>query len=281
MGLTPSTPLSPPGPTAVITTPLQRNPTLDGASGLHYSGRIYTNPFQKLGSGVCDGNGTVSPDKIGEVMPGSISSTSLPQDDSTHRISEAALQAYVQGLVQSGRIPPSPLNPNDESSSSSDMDAQLAADRNFYQSVQGEYCFYEARYKVALNIFLGLAASSSGSPASQVALDAALAATVALNARLNSLLEIVNFVANYRAATVNQRSPQINAANADLQNKIAKLREQQEFLMSSDTKIRTQEEMVRFSAEKNQAMNIQIAFFVALDVIALGTIIAIYRSVRG
>lgn len=278
MGLTPSTPLSPPGPTSVITTPLQRNPTLDGASGLHYSGRIYTNPFQKLGAGVCDGTGTVSPDKIGDVMPGSISSTSLPQDDSTHRISEAALQTYIQGLVQSGRIPPSPLNPSDESSL--EMDAQFAADRNFYQFVQGEYCFYETRYKTALDNFLNLAASAS-SPASQVALDSALAQTVALNSRLNSLLEIVNYVANDRATKVNQRSPQINAANAGLQEKIAKLREQQEFLMTSDTKIRTQEEMVRFSAEKNQAMNIQIAFFVALDIIALGTIIAVYRSVRG
>lgn len=272
MGITPSTPVD---PTPVITTSLERSPVLDGSSGLHYSGRVYTNPFQQMGSGVCDDYGTVSPDKIRDVMPGSISSTSLPMDDSTHRISRAALEAYVQGLVQSGQIPPSPSSRQDDSAM--DLDKQLAADRGFYQRIQGEYCYYEARYKVALDQFLSLASSSSGTGA---ALDVALAATVALNARLNSLLEILNFLANDRASKVNQRGPQISAANAGLQDKIAKLREQQAFLLSSDTKIKTQEEMVRFSAEKNQAMNIQIAFFVALDVIALGTIIAVYRSVR-
>ena len=254
----------------VITTSLQRNPVQDGASGLHYSGRIYVNPPPQLGGGVCDNYGSVGPDQVNDVMPGSISSTSLPMDDSTHRISQTALQSYVQGLIQAGNIPPSlPIGPED-------MDRQMAADTAFYQSVQTEYCFYEARYRVALDSFLQMAAN----PNIGSSTDAALNATVALNARLNSLLEIVNFVANDRAQKVNQRSPDINTANASLQEKLSILRAQQEFLTSSDARIRTQEEMVRFSAEKSHAMNIQIAFFVALNVVALGTILAVYKSVR-
>jgi len=103
---------------------------------------------------------------------------------------------------------------------------------------------------------------------------------VNLNKRLNSLLEILNYVGNSRARDVNERSPDIDKANVSLQDKINVLKKQQDFLTSSDTVTRTQEEMVRYSAEKNHAMNIQIIFFVAVNVIALGTIITVYKSVR-
>ena len=36
---------------------------------------------------------------------------------------------------------------------------------------------------------------------------------------------------------------------------------------------------MRYSAEKSRAMNIQIVFFVALNVVALGTIITVYKTV--
>jgi len=101
---------------------------------------------------------------------------------------------------------------------------------------------------------------------------------VDLNKRLNSLLEIINYVSNERSKKVNDRSSEIVAANASLQSKIKALADQQRFLESSDVRIRTQEEMVRYSAEKSRAMNIQIMFFVALNVVALGTIFTVYSS---
>ena len=74
-------------PTPVITTSVQRTPLYDGASGLHYSGKVYTNQFQQLASdSVCSGTGSVSPDQISETFPNGVSSTTLPIDESTHRI---------------------------------------------------------------------------------------------------------------------------------------------------------------------------------------------------
>jgi len=273
MGNSPSAPAPPPPPPApappmpVVTLPVQRVPVQDGASGLHYSGRVYTNQFQQLSSDICNGT-TASFDQIGDIMPNSVSTISLPIDDSTKRISHSALQAYVQNLVSVGQIP----------GQVGDFDQQMAADSSFYAAVKAEYCFYEARYIAALTQFMALVADPNGADPNTVS--SALAATVNLNKRLNSLLEIMNYVSNDRAQKVNARGPNIDGANASLQKNIAILQSQQEMLQSSDARIRTQEEMMRFSAEKSRAMNIQIMFFVALNVVALGTIFTVYKSVK-
>lgn len=254
-------------PTPVITLPMQRDPVLDGASGLHYSGRVYTNDFAALGKDICQG-ATVSVDQINDVMPNSISNPGLPVDATTHRISSNALQAYIANLQSTGAIP----------GQSGTLDQQMAADRAFYAAVQAEYCFYETRYKAALAEFLTQVSAPQPTTGGNPTLQIMLATTVTLNNRLNSLLEIMNYVANERASRVNLRSPQIDAANATLEQKIAVLNQQKDFLEGGQVRKQTQEEMMRYSAEKSRAMNIQIMFFVALNVVALGTVLTVYRS---
>jgi len=248
----------------VVTLPMQKVPTREGASGLHYSGRIYANEINKLSSDICN-SGPVSPDKINDVMPKSISTTSISVDPSTKRLDKGRLQNYIEGLVANGLIP----------GKKPSFDAQMVADSDFYSAIQAEYCFYESRYVASLKQFITLVSNPQGSDTSS-----ALQATVNLNARLNTLLEILNYVGNRRAETVNQRAPQIVDANKQLQEKIAILHKQKEFLQTSDVRIRTQEEMMRYSAEKSRAMNIQIMFFVALNVVALGTIITVYKTLK-
>ena len=263
MGSGASTPLNilqktpqnaPPMPVAAM--PTQRNPVRDGASGLHYSGNVYANQHQQLSSNICDGS-TVNPNQINDVMDGSISTTSP-------LASRDAVKVYVKSL--GNKIP----GPSD------DFDKQAVADANLYQSMQTEYCFYEKRYVAALKQFVTLVAAQSATDPNAVA--TALADTVKLNKRLNSLIEIMNYVGNERARQVNNRSPKINETNEKLKAQLETLKKQQNFLESSDVRIRTQEEMMRFSAEKSRAMNIQIMFFVALNVVALGTILTVYKG---
>lgn len=252
-------------PTPVAQLPLQRTPVQDGASGLHYSGRIYTNQFKQLSTDLCQG-ATASVDQIGDVMPNSISTTSLPIDDSTKRISTTALHGYINQLEGTGQIP----------GQLGSFDDQMKADKAFYASVQAEYCFYEPRYVAAITQFLSLISNPNGADAS--ATQAALSAVIGLNARLNSLLEIINYVGNERAQRVNARGPQIDAANQALDEKLAILQRQKEFLSSGDSRVKTQSEMIRFSGEKARGLNIQIMFFVALNVVALGTVLTVYKS---
>lgn len=257
---------APAPPQPVINMPMQRVPALDGASGLHYSGRVYLNQAEKMSKDIC--SSSVSPDQIGDEMPNSISTASLPIDDSTKRISATALQGYITNLVGAGKLP----------GQLSTFDDQIAADRAFYASVQTEYCFYEVRYIAALTQFLNMIADPASSGSDSKAAQDSLNQAVALNRRLNSLLEIINYVGNDRAQKVNARGPEIDKANGSLQEKMAALRAQTNLLQSADVRTRTQEEMMRFSAEKNRAMNIQIMFFVALNVVAIGTVMSVYSS---
>jgi hypothetical protein len=261
-------PPTPPPPSAavnpVITLPFTKSPTNEGASGLQYSGQIYANASTQLSSDLCNG-ATASVDQIGDVFPNGVSSPNLPIDDSTKRISATAIQGHVGQLVSTGVIP----------GQLADFTQQMAADLAFYKAVQTEYCFYEPRYVAALTQFIQLAAAPQGADSST-----ALQATISINRRLNSLLEVLNYVGNDRAQKVNSRSPQIDAANASLDAKIQVLQQQQEYLTTGDVKIKTFDEMMRYSKEKNHAMSIQIMFFVALNVVALGTVISVYNGTR-
>jgi hypothetical protein len=251
--------------TPVQTVPPIRSPVMDGASGLHYSGRLYMNEAAQLSQDLCQG-ATATVDQIYDVYANNISTAALPIDPQTNRISASAVQGHVDTLTAAGQIP----------GDLGTLDAQVAADAAFYAAVKAEYCFYEARYIAALTQFLTLAAAQNG--ADQAAIKKILDQTVTLNKRLNSLLEIVAYVGNNRAEATNNRSAQIVAANKAVEQKLAVLAEQKNFLESSDATIRTQQEMIRYSAEKGRAMNIQIMFFVALNVVALGTVLTVYRS---
>jgi hypothetical protein len=249
----------------IQTAPMVRSPVLDGASGLHYSGRVYMNEAAQLSQDICQG-GTATADQIYDVYPNSISTTALPVDPQTNRLSASAVQGHVDTLVGSNLIP----------GDLGTLDAQVPADQKFYAAVKVEYCFYEARYIAALTQFLTLASAPSG--VDSAAITKILDQTVALNKRLNSLLEVVAYIGNKRAESTNNRSTTILAANQAVEQKMAVLAEQKTFLESSDATIQTQQEMMRYSAEKGRGMNIQIMFFVALNVVALGTVLTVYRS---
>ena len=265
---TPTPPPPPPPPSAainpVVTLPFTRSPTQVGSSGLQYSGQIYANTSTQLSKDLCNG-GTATAAQINDVFPNGVSNPNLPIDDSTHRMSAGAVKDHVTQLKNTGVIP----------GEVDDFTAQMAADLAFYQAVQAEYCFYEARYVAALTQFIQLASTPQGADSS-----AALESTITINRRLNSLLEILTYVGNDRAQKVNGRSPQIDAANSALNSKIQILQAQQVFLSTGDVRFKTYEEMMRYSKEKNQAMSIQIMFFVALNVVALGTVISVYTGTK-
>lgn len=263
--LPPPPPPAPGPPIPVVNLPLQRVPVEDGSSGLHYSGRIYTNTFSQMSTDICKGI-TVNITQVGDVFPNGVSSVDIAMDDKTHRINDAALQTYVANLISTGKVP----------GEMSDMTKQVAADKVFYEAVQSEYCFYESRYKVALQNFLMVVSDPRGADNTVIQKD--LQVVIGLNRRLNSLLEVIMTVSNDRARKVQSRESDIQAANKTIQEQVATLRTQREFLQSSDIRTRTQEEMMRYSAEKNRAMSNQIMFFVALNVVALGTIFTVYQG---
>ena len=248
------------------TLPQMKTGIQDGTSGLHYSGNMYLNQVSQITSPICSGT-TVTYDKVDEVFPRGVASSLLTIDPQTQRISTMAIQGHVQSLQNSGVIP----------GQIADITQQIAKDQVFYAAVRQEYCFYEARYTAALTQFI---TDVSAPGAEATAGTASLAKTVALNKKLNSILEVMNAVGNQRASAVNSRNTAINAANNQINTRLNELKEQQNFLQSSDVRLQTQNEMMRYTKEKNSAMNIQIMFFITLNVVAIGTLLTVYKNLK-
>jgi len=251
------------------TLPMNKTPVLDGVSGLHYSGQTYMNNVPTMSASICSTTITYTDPKLRTPFPLGVAPmpNNLSIDPTTNRISTAAIQGYVQQLQESGRVP----------REVGTITEQIAADKLFYANVQTEYCYYEARYIASLAQFITEVSNNNATPTSG---QAALNDTIAFNKALNTLLEIINYVGNDRAQKVNNRNSEINSANQKINDRLAELQAQQAFLNSSDVRLQTQSEMMRYSKEKNSAMNIQIMFFVALNVVALGTVFMVYKNVR-
>jgi hypothetical protein len=75
---------------------------------------------------------------------------------------------------------------------------------------------------------------------------------------------------------VNQISSSISTENAELVEKVSKLKAQRDFLQTGESHVRTQEEMIRYTAEKNSSMNNQVIGFVLLNMIAVGIVLTVY-----
>jgi hypothetical protein len=249
---------------------MTKTPIVDGASGLHYSGQTYMNNVQLITQSICpDAAISYTDPNFSAQYPNGVSpSQPLPIDPTTNRISSSAIHDYVEGtLIPGGKVP-------DQMAT---IDAQIQADRSFYASVKSEYCFYETRYIAALTQFIKEVSSTNATATSG---QAALTTTINLNVTLNTLLEIMNYVGNKRARAVNDRNNDIFIANQKINKRLGELTAQQAFLNSSNVRLKTQSEMMRYSKEKNNAMNIQIMFFVALNVVALGTVFIVYKNVK-
>ena len=247
-----------------ITLPKQKNPVQDGASGLHYSGKMYMNSTNAMTTNICPG-GAVPYSVVDEKFPNGVATDTLPVDASTKRISTNALQGYVNNLINTNVIP----------AQTGSITAQIAADKVFYANIQAEYCFYEARYIAALTQFITEISAKNGGTG-----DRPLQKTVSLNKKLNSIMEILSYIGNDRARKVNVRSEDINKANVAVDTKLAQLQAQQKYLESTNVRLETQTEMMRYSKEKNSAMNIQVMFFIALNVVAIGTVFTVYTRLK-
>ena len=227
------------------------------------AGNSYYSVFSsQSASELCAGtpNGSIT-----DIFPKGISSTTLMPNPTTGRIDLSILISYVSDLVNQGIIPGIIAN----------YDDQVKADTAFFMAVKNEYCFYETRYRVALGQFLD-AISAQGIDTNSAGFKKTLQQVIDLNIRLNSILEIVAYVGNDRAKHVNQISSSISNENAELAVKVSKLKAQRDFLQTGESHVRTQEEMIRYTAEKNSSMNNQVIGFVLLNMIAVGIVLTVY-----
>jgi hypothetical protein len=206
--------------------------------------------------------------------PGGVGSDALVPDATTGRVSVSLLQAHVNTLESAGVLKPRPkIEVGKEFETN--MDALIANDAALYAKLQAEYCYYEQRYRYSLRNFLTKATSRN--PADNTAAQTMLQNTKLLNLRLNSVLEVMNYIAQSRVDVVNMNKEDINTRNADINQKMDRLRSTYTMLSKENVVINTQKEAVRYTEEKNNYTSNQIALWAAMNVVALGVIFYVYR----
>jgi hypothetical protein len=201
--------------------------------------------------------------------------TMLLPDPQTNRIKRDQLILWVNDLQTAGNIPARPMikvGNNWEV----DMNALVKQDAAFYNKLHTEYCYYEARYRYALKMFLDLVTNPT--VANNTAAAALLPKVKNLNNRLNLLLEVMNYLATDRVNYVNANTEAINKLNGNINGKIAQLSKSYNMLNADDAIVTTQREAIRYTTEKNNYTTNQIAVWAALNIVAMGTIFYVYRT---
>jgi hypothetical protein len=159
-----------------------------------------------------------------------------------------------------------------------DLVALTNQDKDLYEKFEEEYCFYEVRYKFALQDFLKKATSRDSSQNAEA--NSMLDITISLNRKLNYLIEMMNYISSQRVTDTNSHTLAINTMKDQIEANRVGLQSVYNKLMGANgdlTVLTVQKEMVNYTQEKNNAVTNQISVWAALNVLALATIFYVYR----
>jgi hypothetical protein len=242
-----------------------------------------------MASGIC---GTTATSYTTSELQASFAGSVLPSGPSRTSeglITEAALRSHIDSLKSAGVIPvrpimsqlPSGTNANDPKSP---LAIYIQKDNALLNKIKVEFCFYESRYRVALNILLdSIAQSSLPAPTGATAqstrqFEVYLPITKKLNQKLNDVTQISNAIAIERYALSRKDNQDINNINSQLASRAEELRAQQKILTSDVSKAELHKRMVDYTKEKNNATSNLLTLYAILNIVAIGALVILART---
>jgi hypothetical protein len=242
-----------------------------------------------MASGIC---GTTATSYTTSELQASFAGSILPSGPSRTSeglITEAALRSHIDSLKSAGVIPvrpimsqlPSGTNANDPKSP---LAIYIQKDNALLNKIKVEFCFYESRYRVALNILLNSVAQSSlpaptgATTQSTRQFEVYLPITKKLNEKLNDVTQISNGIAIERYALSRKDNQDINSINSQLASRAEELRAQQKILTSDVSKAELHKRMVDYTKEKNNATSNLLTLYAILNIVAIGALVILART---
>jgi len=198
------------------------------------------------------------------------SADAMDRDD-THMMTRGAVQQIVQQLQASGVVPnPKTVAP----------EAYAAKQAAFLAAAQTEYCFYEARYKYALQQLFSAIRNSyqQTTPASQASVNKYLADTQTFNLHLNDLIQILTALTTQMMSVNESMNTEIQTYQEQLQSQQARLQEQKRILRSNEAAMKLNKQMVRYTEEKSRYTDNLMKLYGVLNVVVLGLLVYVYRA---
>lgn len=210
--------------------------------------------------------------------PGLLPSDGFQQSDreSNGLLKADVLKTTVTSMTAAGKIP----KPPSVSSNSGDIELYMKKNRQFIENLKLEYCFYDSRYKYALNqLFSKLKAGYSQTDlTNQSLIQTYLQASVALNMKLNDLSQIMNEITKQRLEQTQGQNSEINTINHALDQRSKKLSEQYKVLSSQQATAILYKDMVKYSKERADSTNNMLQLYSFMNIVMVGVLVYLYRS---
>ena len=239
-------------------------------------------------SGIC---GTATPasmtsQELQAPYPNSLLQSNVSRNaDGT--ITDASLKALISSLSASGVIPVRPgMSTIQGGTAATDATSPLALyiqkENAMLANIKTEYCYYDTRYRYALNTLLDAVAQVS-LPAQQAQpqnskFEVYLPITKMLNQKLNDLTQVINAIAIERYRLSRQDSAEINSLNQTLSARAADLQAQAALLKSDSSAAELRKRMVEYTNEKNVATSNLLTLYAVMNIVAIGVLVTLARS---
>ena len=208
--------------------------------------------------------------------PSLMGSANVASAERTERglLTITATLAAIKSLKAQGLVPTPPQG------SDASLEAYMKRDTDFVSNVKTEYCFYDSRYRYALQqLIKGLQQGYTDSnTTNQKNIQNYLKITQGLNRTLNDMTQIVNQITQQKRQDTRDQSSSINSLNQELASRGKQLGAQNDLLQKEQGAANLYKEMVKFTREKANYTNNMLALYSFLNITALGLLFYIYRS---
>jgi hypothetical protein len=191
--------------------------------------------------------------------------------DDKGKLLKTALSTILTSLKGRGIIP---------SAKSYTEDVFIEKQSAMIQNIQNEYCFYEARYKYALDKLFSAVKSGymTNSPDIQKSIQSILSKTQTLNLRLNDLTQIINTISEDMLNTSNSLQKEITEYNDKIQKQRSKLDYQNNIISSNEAATKIRKEMIKYTEERANYSDNLLKLYSFLNIITLGLLVYVYKA---
>ena len=191
--------------------------------------------------------------------------------EATGMLKDTVVTAIVTSLKNTQVIP---------TPSSSNPELYVTKQRSFIANVKAEYCYYESRYKYALNMLF--TAIASGYPTSNATIQSTiqkyLTMTQGFNQNLNDLTQIINATVSIMMTTSSDVNSEITQYNAQIQEKQKQLDEQNRIITSNEAGMKIKKQMVKYTEEKANNANNLLNLYAFLNIVTVGLLVYVYKA---
>lgn len=226
----------------------------------------------------CPKQTSITDSELQQTFPGVLPATPNgdADRDSTGLLTANAVQAILTSLKGSGVIPTPSANKDNKDNYSEKQTALL-------NTIKSEYCFYDSRYKYALEKIFSEVQKGYLTGGTTVADTNAntqkyIKLAQALNRRLNDLIQLVNAITEEMSRTSSAMNTEMTTMSQTMQEQKKKLDQQNKTISSNEATMKIRKEMVKYSEEKARHTDHLLKLYSFLNVVALGLLVYIYKA---